>query len=753
MLRISATLALTGIHLFAWCHVNVVAQDVFVVPIQASSPHVFMALTDEKDPDEGVFTSEARAPAQGNFLPLDQPSNFDIAVYDTGSPATIMGRTEFQNYGIQAARLAGTEVTPVGGVGENVNAINSDPLGVYATGFDALLTNPRTGEQVVDKSQLKGTITNSVLYADIGVDLPNLIGTSTSVFYTTVLNYGDPRILDYKDATYRSPSVTLHELGSLPRPDRRIQLVQEPGPLGAPAFLINLGGIGIGLGDDLRDNPSAPTVAGSFWIGADIKNNGVSRSTTAILDTGAQATIVSEQMAAELGFDVINDDPDFVVRIAGVTGESDEVPGFYADEFIMPGTDGGVHLKDVPLIVYNLTDPRDGVNTLSALIGMNVFANRDVTINPEPGNSYLGVSDAVQIRHQWTSPEAAADWSAGQNWNQAGIPAIDWYADVSNVTGSPQAVSISEDSVISMLVTSGMTDSPEGTMTVRVEPDATLQLFGSVIVQEGATVHLDNGSLDPLAVELRGGSLSGNGSVGGEVLSQGQLIPGGVGATGTISFSGSVDQLSRGSLVIELGDNSDRSNLQFDQIEVGGNFGVNGKMEIFTLESYLPDEGDLDEFLVVATEESSLGEFDAVFLDGVQLESEFLVGADRRAIRDHVGNGRFVTVQYPNDGVTVTNYTAFAGDLDGNGDVSFDDFLILSVNYGLPGGWTDGNFDDDGIIGFSDFLAMSTNFDSEAGSPAAQASSVPEPAATWLLLIVTLCDAVRRRRRLGSGRG
>lgn len=719
------------------------AQDAFVVPIQASSPHVFFALTDEKDPDEGTFTSEARAPSQGNFLPFDQPSNFEVAVYDTGSPATIMGRDEYENFGIREAGVWGTEITPIGGVGDTVDAINSDPVGVFATGFDSLLTNPRTGEQVVDKSQLKGTITNSVLYASSGVDLPNLIGTSTASFYTTVLNYGDPRILDYQDQTYRSPSVTLHELGSLPEPDRRIQLIQEPGALGAPAFLINLGGIGIG-GSDLRDNPSAPTVAGSFWIRADIKNNGVTRSPTAILDTGAQATIVSEQMAAELGFDVINDDPDFVVRIAGVTGESDEVPGFYADEFTMPGTDGGVQLQNVPLIVFNLTDPRDGVNTLDALIGMNVFANRDVVLNPEPGNSYLGVSDAVQIRHAWSNTAATGDWGAGQNWDEPGIPAIDWYADVQNLTGLPQTVHVREDSTISMLVTGGMSDNPDAKMTVSVDPGKTLQLFGSVIIQEGSTVHLDQGDIDPLSVELRGGSLSGHGNVGGEVLSQGQIIPGGVDSTGKVTFLGSVDQLSRGSLVIELGDNADREDLQFDQIEVGGNFGVNGKLELSILNSYQPARGDEDVFPIVVTEENALGAFDEILLEGIPLEREFLVGADRRAIRDHVGDGRFITVQYPAGGIEVVHHNAQFGDLDGSGQVNFDDFLILSLNFGLPGTWIDGDFDGDNVVAFADFLALSANFEGSTGG----AASVPEPTAFALLLVSAIVGASLRRRRV-----
>ena len=737
MLRFAIVLALSSTTLFA--------QDDFIIPIQASSPHVFMALTDELDPDEGVFTSEPRAPSRGNFFPLDQPTNYEVAVYDTGSPATIMGRSEFENYGIRAAGFAGTEPTPVGGVGDTVNAINSDPLGVFVTGFDSLLTNPRTGEQTVDKSRLKGSITNSVLYADVGVDLPNLIGTSTSTFYTTVMNYGDPRILEFGDETFRSPNVTLHDLGSLPKPDRRIGLKLEPGAFGAPAFLINLGGVG--LGTDLRDNPSVPTVAGSFFVSADITNQGITRSRDAILDTGAQASIVSEQLAAELGFDVINDDPDFVVRIAGVTGESDEVPGFYADEFFLPGTDGGLKLKDVPLIVFNLTDPRDGANTLPALIGMNVFAARDVTLNPEPGNAYLGVSDLAQIRHTWANTSATGDWSSFQNWEEPGVPAIDWYAELTNVTGTPQTVTINEDSTVSMLVSRGSVDSPGGTMTVSVEKDKTLQLFGNVIIQEGSTVHLNDAELDPLAVEVRGGTLSGIGTVRGEVLSQGKMIPGGVGGIGTLIFSGSVDQLSRGTLIVELGDNSDRDNLQFDSLDVGGSLGINGTLEIMTLGDYQPAEGDQDVFQIITVGDKALGEFESYFFNGMELESEFLVGSDRRALKDHLGDGQFVSINYPDGGVEVVSYTALAGDVDGDGHVGFDDFLEMALNFGLQADWVGGDFSGEGLVEFSDFLALSKNY-GQNSEPASRVSAVPEPSSMLLTILACGFGLATRRSRI-----
>ena len=77
------------------------------------------------------------------------------------------------------------------------------------------------------------------------------------------------------------------------------------------------------------------------------------------------------------------------------------------------------------------------------------------------------------------------------------------------------------------------------------------------------------------------------------------------------------------------------------------------------------------------------------------------------------------------------------GDADFDGQVSFADFLTLSVNFGnsKPTTWSDGNFNCSGHVGFDDFLLLSTNF---GQSQAAQ--SVPEPRSMGLfaLLIVVL---------------
>ena len=95
---------------------------------------------------------------------------------------------------------------------------------------------------------------------------------------------------------------------------------------------------------------------------------------------------------------------------------------------------------------------------------------------------------------------------------------------------------------------------------------------------------------------------------------------------------------------------------------------------------------------------------------------------------------------------------ALPGDLDGNGEVSLADFLILSTNFGqdLPR-YSDGNIDLKDGVGFADFLSLSRNF----GKTPARGSAVPEPNGLAMISLGLLGAILRNRRghkRLGSVR-
>jgi|GEM_PF-1741684 len=84
------------------------------------------------------------------------------------------------------------------------------------------------------------------------------------------------------------------------------------------------------------------------------------------------------------------------------------------------------------------------------------------------------------------------------------------------------------------------------------------------------------------------------------------------------------------------------------------------------------------------------------------------------------------------------------GDMNFDGAVGFEDFLLLSESFGESAAWSSGDLDCDGMAEFSDFLILSDNF----GQMAAASHAVPEPSAVLqLLVLVALCATTRQRFR------
>ncbi len=63
------------------------------------------------------------------------------------------------------------------------------------------------------------------------------------------------------------------------------------------------------------------------------------------------------------------------------------------------------------------------------------------------------------------------------------------------------------------------------------------------------------------------------------------------------------------------------------------------------------------------------------------------------------------------------------GDLDGDGEVAFADFLVLSNNFGKDvDGYSEGDIDLSGSVGFADFLTLSNNFGKKAEADSSASS-------------------------------
>ncbi len=105
----------------------------------------------------------------------------------------------------------------------------------------------------------------------------------------------------------------------------------------------------------------------------------------------------------------------------------------------------------------------------------------------------------------------------------------------------------------------------------------------------------------------------------------------------------------------------------------------------------------LDQFIVYGGHAASLGDING---DGL---GDFYVASNASfSFRIHVLHGRdFGREPEP----------LLAGDIDGDGNVAFADFTILSANFGRQDATRDeGDLDGDGQVSFTDFLILSKNF-------------------------------------------
>ncbi|MEZ6119169.1 MAG: retropepsin-like aspartic protease [Pirellulaceae bacterium] len=733
----SFSLSWAALALACFLTLNGWAQD-YRVPIAGNSPQVIMSITDRRDRDDSVWTATNSSVTVGNQLPKNATPHYAVATYDTGSVAHILGFDDYQAFNVAGAGREGSNFTPVLGVGGGiVNLRNSDPLGIFISGMQARTSStPLTGDPI----RLGGQFNVSVLSAPSDSSLPSIVGTALSGEYTTVIRHSDLQIVQMDDRTVRTPALDIELPGTVDPPARRLAMTYSFGLAGSspPAFFPNLLNLDI---NDLANDPSTPSAGGMFFLKANAKNNGFSQSNVDMLfDTGAQASIVSDQVAATLGFDVSNDEPDFVVRVAGVSGETQEVPGFIADEFHLNGTGGGLTLQNVPLVVLNITDPRDGFNILPGLIGMNLFGDRDLTINPQQGNSYLGISDPVTTTHQWTADSGT--WSIGANWTAPGTPRQLWIANLANDDNpSGKVATVSEDSSVHSINVSGTV----GPMTIDVQKNNTLTTFGSVIIETGGRVGLNQSTLDTLAVELRGGSLMGSGTVLGEVLSQGLIDPDGI-----LKFEANIDQLSEGTLRLGMRgtDNSNPNDPQHDQIVVGSNITVGGRLEMAFENGFRPQVGQSHSIELISAGEALAGQFNSVSLDGYELNVEDTI--DFRGSFNDAVNGFFFTFQYSQHGLSLDGFQAAPG--DANGDMVFDSSDLVTVFTAgeyedtLIGNstWETGDWNGDREFNTNDLVAAFTFGGYEGDSVGVR--PVPEPTAGWLVSIgIAVFLLVRRR--------
>ena len=384
--------------------VNTVVAPATTVPIGGFQPLLAVSLTNEDTVDDLDFMAVNTTSYLGNglsgahALASNGSPYYRVALLDTGAQVSLFTNEAITGFDFAGNNLLGTEQIPIGGAGGQELVTIHDPVGVYATGF----AHATGGASLsVNTGSLVGQYNVAIVGADDPVSiLPDVVGLPLASQYTTVIRADQRKQITVGPDVFESPQLDLLPFGDagIPNIIRRAPLSLLPGSAFAtpPVFFLNLG---LSNPNDFHDNPSLPSsIPGAFFMSGDITNGGTAlNNLDMFLDTGAQVTVVSKLTAANLGFDVVLDTPEFTVEIQGAGGVVQNVPGFFVESFNLDTVGGTFTLNNVPVIVLDVPDPRDGINPVPAIVGTNLFSDRNLVINPEPGNAYLAISDIVTV--------------------------------------------------------------------------------------------------------------------------------------------------------------------------------------------------------------------------------------------------------------------------------------------------------------------------------------------------------------------
>ena len=349
--------------------INALVATISDIPIGGYQPLVAVSITNEDTVDDLDFIAYNTDTYLANGLPgahalaSNGSPHYRVALLDTGAQVHLMTADAISDFDFAGNDLLGTELIPLGGAGGTEFGTNHDPTGIYVTGF----SNATGGASLsLNTTSLVGQYNVSIVGAnDPASLLPDVVGLPLASQYTTVIRADQRQELVVAGEVYESPEVQLLPFGDPSIPDigltAPLQLLPGSAFANPPLFTLNFG---LPDPEDFHQDPSIPTnVPGAMFIQGDIANDGTDLNDLLMFfDSGAQVTVVSELVASNLGFDVVLDTPEFTVEIQGAGGVVLDVPGFYVESFSLDTTGGDFTLNNVPVIVLDVPDPRDGVN-------------------------------------------------------------------------------------------------------------------------------------------------------------------------------------------------------------------------------------------------------------------------------------------------------------------------------------------------------------------------------------------------------
>ncbi len=753
-------------------------------PINGFVPQVVFGLSSEQD-TQGTYLFSAVPSYTGTGVPLipSASAHYSIATFDTGSDSHVIRYDELAPFDFAGEQLYGANEQEITGASGTETCDISDALGVYVTGFGNATST--AGTLSLDPSALVGQWNIPILSTRSSPQsaLPNIIGSPMIAQHEAVIRNSLTRRINYNGTVYRSPEVDFEPLDTPETSDyvrfSNTDVLSGNGVAADPAYLPNV------LGNNWANDPLSPGFWANLYTNVTVGRSGSGTTDQFLFDTGAEVSVISKATANALGIKTGGSSPtppDFYVDIAGVGGSTTHVPGFYLSSLSVLTSGGTVSWTNVPVIMLDLTDPRDFTGTLPGILGMNLFTDRDLIVNGGLSDPFVAFSE-VPFTAKWNKG-ASGNWGEDTAWI-LGVPdAVD--APANFLTSSaPETINVDANYTVGSIhfdSSNSYTLSDSGRLTLQTSagPASIHVSTGSHAITAAVTVASDTAiAVDPSAATLTMGSLTNNGYTltksgpGTLTITGAQSNASGssfYANGGTTNFQTDAGSAASAHLTVNVG-----ANLTFNATQhlAALNVSSNGRAKVTAGGSKVLYTGTLS---IAGTGALDLADHDLVVNNGSFSTIESYVLAGYRDLPDSSASGIVSSTAQANGGLTILalfdnslagatdwplgsgnsipsnaiigRYTYF-GDSNLDGMVTGDDYGAVDANLGqtVAAGlsWLYGDMNFDGVVTGDDYASIDANLGLGVGNPLV-GQSVPEPAG-FAAILMAAAGGIRRRRK------
>jgi len=372
-------------------------------PIVGFTPRVAITTSDRRIGGEFNFEHTLRSNGYvGNPLTGQADTNYVIGVLDSGAITDVFSSHSAAQLGIEGPWVTSNTI-PLGGSAGFVDGPVTERLGVFTQGLGAIGVDGK-----LDLTQLKGhtNVSGVVIPDDPDTQfvLPSVIGTPLLAFHETVINNDVTRNVVVDGRRIFSPDVKVLNPGEGPTLSHQIA-IEFGGPLAGLATTAAYYPDILNLEFEIPFRPTVIDITGGSLLsggGLFFANVGVLEGEPSpinpiqnlrmAVDTGAQGSVISRKVAANLSLDLNH--PDFMLDVGGIGGVAKDVPGFFLDFVRINASGGALDFNQVPVLVQDLGSPEGG--TLDGVLGMNFFWDRNLVLKPSlTGTGFLEVSEPV----------------------------------------------------------------------------------------------------------------------------------------------------------------------------------------------------------------------------------------------------------------------------------------------------------------------------------------------------------------------